>query len=176
MSSNSLLRADHLNPAFQRPPASEPTAPRKTMYLHAGHMYSTAESHDVTTILGSCVSVCITDSVAGVGGMNHYMLPWDVGSAQANPRFATFAIPHLIDDLVDLGARRIRLQAKIFGGACVLREFQRSGNDLGLRNIEAARRLLGEAGIPIIHEDVGGMRGLKLVYRTDDGSFVLKRL
>ena len=75
------------------------------MYLHAGHMYSTAESHDVTTILGSC-----------------------------------------------------------------------GGNDPGLRNIEAARRLLDEAGIPIIHEDVVGIRGVKLVYRTDDGSFVLKRL
>ena len=146
------------------------------MYLHAGHMFSAAESHEVTTILGSCVSVCITDPVAGVGGVNHYMLPWDIGNDQGNPRFATFAIQRLIDDVVALGARPIRLQAKIFGGACVLREFQRSGNDLGLRNVEAAHRLVSAAGIPIILEDVGGTHGRKLVYRTDDGWFSLKRL
>lgn len=176
MTIDDLLRGSALGSSFQRSPEAVPAVKRKTMYLHAGHMFSTAESHDVTTILGSCVSVCITDPVAGVGGLNHYMLPWDIGSEQGTPRFATFAVPHLLDDLVALGARRFRLQAKIFGGACVLREFQKSGNDLGLRNIEAAHRLLGEACIPIILEDVGGTHGRKLVYRTDDGSFQLKRL
>ena len=173
MAIDELLRANHLSPSFSRPPAPEQ---RKTMYLHAGHMFSAAESHEVTTILGSCVSVCITDPVAGVGGVNHYMLPWDIGNEHGNPRFATFAIQHLIDDVVALGARPIRLQAKIFGGACVLREFQQSGNDLGLRNVEAAHRLVGAAAIPIILEDVGGTHGRKLVYRTDDGWFSLKRL
>lgn len=146
------------------------------MYLHAGHMFSSADGHEVTTILGSCVAVCLSDCVAGVGGVNHYMLPFGIGGEQDTPRFATFAIPRLVEDLVNLGARRIRVQARLFGGACVLREFQSNGNDLGFRNIAAAHKMLGEAGIPIIHEDVGGFHGRKVVYRTDDGSFVLKRI
>lgn len=146
------------------------------MYLHAGHMFTSAEGHEVTTILGSCVAVCITDKVAGVGGVNHYMLPSGMGGEQSTPRFATFAIPKLIEDLIALGARQIRMEAKVFGGACVLREFQQRGNELGVRNFEAARRLLGGAGIPTVHEDVGGIRGRRIVYRTDDGTFVMKRL
>jgi len=177
MSIDELMRSSKMSPVFQRPPGPDkPVLPRKAMYLHAGHMFSAAEAHDVTTILGSCVSVCLTDPVAGVGGVNHYMLPFDLGSGQGTPRFATFAIPHLVDDLVALGARRVRLEARVFGGACVLREFQKSGNDLGLRNIEAAHRLLADAAIPLVHEDVGGTQGRKIVYSTNDGSFVMKRL
>ena len=44
-----------------------------------------AVGHDadmvVSTILGSCISVCLWDPVAGVGGMNHMLLP---GAKQDN--------------------------------------------------------------------------------------------
>ncbi|MEC8196132.1 MAG: hypothetical protein VX228_07415, partial [Pseudomonadota bacterium] len=29
----------------------------------------------MTTILGSCVAACMWDETAGIGGMNHFLLP-----------------------------------------------------------------------------------------------------
>ena len=73
-----------------------------------------------------------------------------------------------------LGAEHRRLQAKLFGGACVLSSFQGSGNDLGSKNIEVARRRLEEEKIPVLAEDLGGNHGRRLVFRTDTGLALTK--
>ena len=135
-----------------------------------------AEPYAVTTILGSCVALCLHDHQARVGGVNHYLLPLQLGRRDA-PRYGSAAIPMLIDKLLALGARRDRLVAKVFGGACVM-----SGGDeqrrthLGAQNTEVAFRLLAEEGIPVTAEDVHGNRGRKVVFHTDDGSAWVKRL
>lgn len=135
-----------------------------------------AEPYAVTTILGSCVALCLHDHQARVGGVNHYLLPLQLGRRDA-PRYGSAAIPMLIDKLLALGARRDRLVAKVFGGACVM-----SGGDeqrrthLGAQNTEVAFRLLAKEGIPVTAEDVHGNRGRKVVFHTDDGSAWVKRL
>ena len=47
---------------------------------------SRTATRSITTVLGSCVSACIRDRVAGVGGMNHFMLPDDTGGREASGR------------------------------------------------------------------------------------------
>ena len=108
--------------------------------------------------------------------MNHYMLPNDIGANCNTPRYANFAISQLIERVVALGAEHRRLQAKLFGGACVLASFQGSGNDLGTKNIEVARRRLEAEKIPILAEDLGGNHGRRLVFRTDTGLALTKRV
>jgi chemotaxis protein CheD len=147
---------------------------RNSKYVHAGQLFASAEPYDISTILGSCVSVCLWEPQRGIGGINHYMLPWDASSSEASPRFADFAVRKLIETLERLGANRNRLKAKLFGGASVLTP-QLSGG-LGMRNIAAGHSLLAEAGIPIVDEDTGGERGRKLVFRSDDGSASVRRL
>jgi chemotaxis protein CheD len=147
---------------------------RTSKYVHAGQLFASAEPCDISTILGSCVSVCLWEPERGIGGINHYMLPWDPSPSESGPRYAGFAVRKLIETLERLGADRYRLRAKLFGGASVLTP-QLSGG-LGLRNIEAGRSLLAEAGIPIIDEETGGERGRKLVFRSDDGSAIVRRL
>jgi len=148
----------------------------KLVYLHAGHLFASNEPAQITTVLGSCVAVCLYDPLSEVGGMNHYMLPNDIGANCNTPRYANFAISQLIERVVALGAEHRRLQAKLFGGACVLASFQGSGNDLGTKNIEVARRRLEAEKIPIRAEDLGGNHGRRLVFRTDTGLALTKRV
>ena len=73
-----------------------------------------------------------------------------------------------------LGCKGERLQAKLFGGACVIAAFHRSGGRLGFNNVDAARHLLSTVGIPVLAEDVGGQRGRKLIFHVDDGDAWVK--
>ena len=150
-------------------------APRSTAYVHPGRMFFSAEPHDVSTILGSCVAVCLWDAVSGIGGLNHYMLPTG-GANPSDPRYGTYAIPRLIESVLALGASRVHLQAKLFGGARVLRELQPREGGLGQRNIELAQQLLDRERVPVVFEDVGGQSGRKLIFRTDDGMASVRRL
>jgi chemotaxis protein CheD len=147
----------------------------KAVYLHPGQLFATAEPHAVTTILGSCVAVCLWDAQLGVGGMNHFLLPHFAGSRSTSARFGSVALELLLQKLVGLGARQAALRAKVFGGACVL-EALRGSHPLGDANVDVARRFLRRVEVPIVAEDVGGDQGRKLVFQTDDGSVVVRML
>lgn len=146
------------------------------MYLYAGQLYVSATPTRITTILGSCLAMGVWDPVTGVGGMNHYMLPQDVGMNCGTPRYARTAIAQLFEQLDAAGANFRRLQAKLFGGACVMASFQSAGMDLGSRNAEVARDYLHKARIPIVVEDLGGTRGRKVIFRTDTGMALVRKV
>lgn len=117
----------------------------------------------LSTILGSCVAACMRDPVAGVGGMNHFLLP---GSAEAMAsggdatRYGVHLMELLINGLLKKGARRERLEAKIFGGAKTIARF----SNVGEQNALFARRFLLDEGIQIVGESTGGEHGRKLEY------------
>jgi chemotaxis protein CheD len=94
----------------------------------------------------------------------------------ATPRYAKHATATLLVDVALAGARLTRLRAKIFGGACVMEAFRSAGRDLGAQNVEVARQLLAAARVGIVAEDVGGNHGRKLVFRTDNGEAIVKRV
>jgi len=164
-------------------PAGSPTSPpsnapgdggRGQVYLHAGDLVVAAKPTAIVTILGSCVSVCLWDSAAGVGGVNHYLLPFHV-EREKSARFGSVAIPRLLEEVVGAGADPRRLQAKVFGGASVIGAFNR-GRRLGDDNAELALESLSTLGIPVIERDVGGTKGRKLVFHSDDGSAWIRML
>jgi len=160
----------HAGPPAHRlcgPDGSWPAATPVRAYLAPGRLYASAEDAQVTTILGSCVAVCLWDAQAQVGGVNHFLLP---SGLPASPRFGDSAVALLIGRLLELGAQRGRLAAKVFGGACVLEAFRAGEWSLGARNVEIAREELAAAGIPVVGEDVGGDRGRKLVFHVRTGS------
>lgn len=146
------------------------------VYLHAGHVAAFREPRAISTVLGSCVAVCLWDLGQGIGGMNHYLLPHRAGAAETSPRFGNVALEQLVDELVRLGGRFSQLQAKVFGGASVLAPPRPGAEPLGEQNVRVARSLLGAAGIPIVAEDTGGTRGRRLIFQTDDGLAFVKRL
>src|SRR3954466_2551475 len=87
-----------------------------------GEYYITQRDMVIVTVLGSCVSACMRDPVAKVGGMNHFMLPdRDAGGPlSASARYGAYAMEVLINQLFALGAKRAPLEAKVFGAARVL--------------------------------------------------------
>lgn len=133
----------------------------KTYHLYPAELFVHRSPHLITTILGSCVSVCIYDNVLKFGGMNHYMLPLWNGNGLASPKYGNIAIPKLIEKMEALGANRNCLIAKIFGGGEVIERMSNHFN-IGERNILIAKKMLEEYNIPIVGSSVGGPNGRKI--------------
>ena len=142
---------------------------RKAVYLHPGQVFVSPDPTEVTTILGSCVAVCVFDPVLHLGGTNHYVLPHWAGNGLSSARFGNVAVRSLIDKMLALGGRKADLQAKVFGGACVVAAFRGREEHLGTKNADLALRTLRQEGIPVVADDVGGRRGRKVIFQTDTG-------
>ncbi|TKT75513.1 chemotaxis protein CheD [Aquamicrobium sp. LC103] len=116
----------------------------------------------LSTLLGSCVSACMRDPVAAVGGMNHFLLPGGVASAADGvaQRHAVHAMELLVNELLKRGARRERLEAKLFGGARLIDGL----TDIGSKNADFAERFLAAEGIRLVGGSLRGEQGRKLQY------------
>jgi chemotaxis protein CheD len=144
------------------------------VHLLPGEFYVTRSDEFVTTVLGSCVSTCIHDPLAGIGGMNHFMLPEDPTADQAGNalRYGGFAVERLINELLKLGAARVRLEVKIFGGGQVIA----GTSDIGTSNVDFEHQYLAEEGLPIVAQDVGGQVARRVRYHARTGRAFLKQL
>jgi len=171
--------------ASEGPAADDAVPPVGGMtFVHTGEVMSSAVGATYSTVLGSCVSVCVWDPATGAGGINHFLLPDQVSNGLSSPRFGNVAMRTLLGQLDQAGIPVTALRAKLFGGASVLGGGERLpdatslslSTSLGARNVELARVLLGLAGIPIVAEDVGGTHGRKLIFRTADGAAWVRRL
>jgi chemotaxis protein CheD len=121
--------------------------------------------------LGSCVGIVIWDSRIELGGVAHAMLPaYDEGKDKVNAsKYADSATFLMVDEMVDMGASRPSLRAKMAGGAQM---FSFSSNDtlnIGLRNSESAKAALKKERIPLIAEEVGGNKGRTIFFTPKDG-------
>jgi chemotaxis protein CheD len=123
--------------------------------------YKVSAKADVilTTILGSCVAACIRDPVAGVGGMNHFLLPDGQDSGAECLKYGVHSMELLINGLLQHGALRSRLEAKVFGGACVV---QGLSSDIGAKNAEFSLRFLQSEKIPCIARSLGGEQARRI--------------
>jgi len=133
-------------------------------FLKPGYILIANKPTAISTVLGSCVSVCLYDRKRNAGGMNHFQLPSIGESEAATARYGNVATLALIGMMVDDGSRMKHLEAQIFGGAHNPRV---SDNDVGKDNILVARKILRKKGIRIVSEDVGGERGRKIVFDTN---------
>lgn len=125
----------------------------------------------ITYALGSCVGVCLLDSVTNVGGLSHVMLPDStVGNGGAsNPmRFADLALPMLVRQMESMGASRMRMKAKIAGGATMFATSSDKFN-IGERNIAAVKKFLMANRIPILAEDIGLDYGRTQLFYPETG-------
>ncbi len=137
-------------------------------YLYPGALFVNKQPYFITTILGSCVAVCLYDKRLNIGGMNHYLLPFWNGEGLPSPKFGNIAIKQLISKMKALGSNPEDLIAKLFGGAAVLNTKQEVFY-IGERNIAVAKKVLDEEGIPIVAQSTGGDRGRKIIFNTATG-------
>lgn len=147
--------------------------------ISPGEYYFTDKDMVIVTVLGSCVSACIRDSVTGIGGMNHFMLPDSAAADKDSPvsesmRYGTYAMEVLINQLLRNGARRENLEAKIFGGGNVLKSF--TTMNVGDRNAIFVRRFLKEEHIKVTGEDLLDIYPRKVYYFPKTGKVLVKKL
>lgn len=127
------------------------------------------------TILGSCVGICIYDRVKKIGGMAHILLPQNQKGTLNPEKYADTAIPLLVKQLMQGGAKKENLSAKIAGGASMFKFGSNiSLGQIGDRNVEQTKVELQKLGIPILVEDIGGNLGRVLDFFLEDGRLKIK--
>ncbi len=146
--------------------------------LLPGEYYVTAKDMVLTTVLGSCVSACLRDTTAGIGGMNHFMLPDDSDPASRDPaaamRYGAYAMEMLLNELIKAGARRERLEAKVFGGGAVLANMTML--NIGERNADFVLRYLQLEQVRIVAQDLRGDLPRRINYFPASGRVTVRKL
>ena len=145
-----------------------------------GEYYVTGGGEGVSTTLGSCIAACIRDRIAGIGGMNHFMLPttssqvdtWRASGLGAATRYGSYAMEHLINEIMKNGGKRENLEVKIFGGGRILEKM----TDVGERNIAFVRNYLWAEDLALAAEDVGDIYPRQVIYFPASGRAKVKRL
>ncbi|WP_339227731.1 chemotaxis protein CheD [Oceanobacillus sp. FSL K6-2867] len=133
-----------------------------------------------TSGLGSCVGVIVYDPSKKIAGLSHVLLPDSALAKQSKLnvyKYADTAIPYLINLLLEKGARKYALKAKIAGGAQMFQ--MNSGSDImriGPRNVEAVEKQLAEFRIPVIASDVGGNAGRTIEFDPETGQLKIRKV
>ena len=134
---------------------------RRVNIVQGEQHVSNDPSEVISTLLGSCVAACMRDPVAGIGGLNHFLLPGDDGAGGGNSlRHGVHAMELLVNALLMQGARRDRLEAKLFGGANLMRGL----SDIGAKNAAFAEEFLRKEGINNIGGSLRGDRGRRIQF------------
>ncbi|MGY6274965.1 chemoreceptor glutamine deamidase CheD [Methylomonas sp. MgM2] len=149
--------------------------------LLPGDYYVTRENELITTVLGSCVSACIRDAAAGIGGMNHFMLP-ETTKSRLNSRdesvvgtalrYGNYAMEHLINTILRFGGKRKNLEVKLFGGGKIIATL----GDVGLKNIQFVLDYVDTEALKLISHDLGGIYPRKINFYPQSGRVRMKKI
>lgn len=143
----------------------------------AGQTCVLSDPGEITTVLGSCVAVCLYDPKCGIGGMNHFMLPSQSVDAGTSARYGIHAMELLITNIMKSGGERGRLVAKAFGGANLLQlNFGAELSGIGQQNVKFVREFLKTEEIPLVAEKLGGVQPLRIFFQPHNGRVIVKTL
>ncbi len=146
-----------------------------------GEYYVTTEDEMVTTVLGSCISACIRDTMMGIGGMNHFMLPETskhklnegVESVVGNAtRYGNYAMEHLINMILANGGKRKNLEVKLFGGGKIIPTL----GDIGQKNINFVLEYIDTEALRLVSQDLGDIYPRKVNYYPKTGKVRMKKI
>ncbi len=146
--------------------------------VHQGDCLVSSEAElTFSTVLGSCISACVRDKVANVGGMNHFLLAEQSASAQdrygASARYGAFAMEQLINKVLTRGTgKKANLEIKVFGGG----KINGALDDIGAKNIDFVREFLANEGYEMAKEDLGGTYARRVMFKPHSGRAFVKRL
>lgn len=133
------------------------------------HLSPPGSDELISTVLGSCVAACMFDPQAGIGGMNHFMLPHDEegewGGVSLSLRYGNHAMETLINDLLKAGASKPNLVCKFFGGGNVMNTMKGVGD----QNADFAREFARSEKLNVAAFDLGGTRGRRIVFDPSTG-------
>ncbi len=144
----------------------------KKINVLPGHFHITASPTEVIgTLLGSCVAACVRDSVTGLGGLNHFLLPAPKdeidNNSDAATRYGDAAMNALIGGLIRRGARRENLEIKVFGGANLFPVSH--GQTVGDSNQKFICEFIKNEGLKLVTQHLGGNNGRRIFYHPHTG-------
>lgn len=153
---------------------------QEVVTIHPGEYYATKADTIISTVLGSCIAVSLFDPARLMGGLNHFMLPGELGREglirDPNAKYGMYAMELLVNELLKMGSMKKDLKAKVFGGGAVLRFSDGGTTRIPQSNIDFAFEYLKEEGIPILASDVGGREPRKIFMFPRSGKILLKRI
>ena len=142
---------------------------RRLSIVQGEHVVVSQAGVVISTLLGSCVAVCLVDRAVAVGGMNHFLLGEPAAghcTAVADlQRYGVHAMEILINAMLARGAERGRFSAHVYGGANMVAGL---GN-IGSANAAFARRFLEVERIPIAHAELGGCSARRVEFMPFEG-------
>lgn len=132
----------------------------------------------ITYGLGSCVGLVLYDKINKMAGMVHIVLPnYNKNTSAINvAKFADTAVTALLNKMVQNGAHRAAIIAKMAGGAHM---FTHSANanamlKVGERNVEVTKQMLKNLRIPLLASDVLGTCGRTVEFDPASGMLRIK--
>lgn len=146
-----------------------------------GELYVSTHGEMISTVLGSCISVCIRDKKKGIGGMNHFMLPqnnefssdsWGNNPVTSASRYGNWAMEYLINAILKRGGEKKNFEVKVFGGGQMMAKM----TDIGQKNIIFVYQYLAEETLKIEASDVGDIYARKVLFFPDTGSVKVRRI
>lgn len=137
-------------------------------YLLPGEMIVTVGPMKITTVLGSCISVCLYDRVSKIAGMNHYLLPFKKSRDDNRLKYGDTAMNDMLDLMLRKGALLSKIEARIYGGSSIFNE-PGTGLNIGELNTQVALDFINESKIPLNHVETGGRYGRKVIFDTSAG-------
>ena len=138
--------------------------------------WAVEKTRPITTLLGSCVAVCLYDPKLRLAGMNHFLLPSRAKSSGDDTDVilaGDYSMEVLLNTMLSQGAAKSRLVAKAFGGGTIVTSILMA---IGQRNAEFAREWLEREGIPLTAQDFGGSWSRKVIFTPDGGDAYFRRL
>ena len=151
---------------------SAETSQLEFVYLLPGALYCTHRPRVVSTVLGSCVALCLWDRHRRIAGINHFVLPY-CGNEEPSLRYGDFSIAQLLEAMRRHGGRIADMEAKIFGGAAVIPVAAIEGS-VGGKNVSLALEYMAAKGIPVVARRSGGRRGLLIRMSTCTGEVLVR--
>ncbi len=130
----------------------------------------------ITTLLGSCVAVCLYDPKLRLAGMNHFLLPSRAKSSGDDTDVilaGDYSMEVLLNTMLSKGAAKQRIVAKAFGGGTIVTSILMA---IGERNATFAKEWLEREGIPLTAQDFGGAWSRKVIFTPDGGDAFCRRL
>jgi chemotaxis protein CheD len=151
------------------------------IFLHPGDHYFADRNTRIRTVLGSCVAMTVWHPQLRVGGMCHYLLPERGGEylnaawPEPDGRYADMAVNLLLKEIDAVGAPHKEYQVKLFGGGSMFPGTDKSKTILlGIRNVQAARRLVQQHGFTCVAEHMGDIGHRNVIFEVWNGEVWVK--
>lgn len=150
--------------------------------IYPGEYYVTDSDELIGTLLGSCVAVCLHDNVKKIGAMNHFMLPGKINDRDLPDddytRYGLASMIKIIWEMLERGAARENLTARIFGGGNIIKSLntRERPSMISSDNVRMAKLMLEMEDIPIVGMDVGSDYTRKIIFDVDSGRVYLRKI